>query len=385
MRSARFISLLFTVLALAATAAADPVDVDAGDAPDQGICDLEFTTRWKVPAEGDGYLVGQVTDALLDGDGTLYLLDGRLKDIKVFSDEGAWLRTLGGEGDGPGECRDARGLVRATDGRIGIVQGMPGAIVWLDPDGTPAGTAALAGPRLGDVSMVTLNLAVQTGDLIAGWVALIHLNEDNTFTHEDRVVTIAPDGTVGDVLYTPPPSDMVEGGSSDVWHEGAVYKEWLRRWTPDGRGGLWIAPERDAYVLQHWTGPDQLDLVVSRTYPPVVRSAARRAELLALHTRNGRPESSVEIGETAPVFHALRLGVDGNVWCQLTGDGARDAGEPLAVYDVLSPAGHWLEQVRLLTALDATDWILADDHTLIALVGDPEGEAATLYMQAAAP
>jgi hypothetical protein len=54
----------------------------------------------------------------IDGAGNIYILDYKLHCIKVFDPSGEYIKTIGREGEGPGEFRGAGNMVIDTSGRI---------------------------------------------------------------------------------------------------------------------------------------------------------------------------------------------------------------------------------------------------------------------------
>ena len=66
-------------------------------------------------------LFGQAWDFELDGYGRIYVLDRMAKDVRVFDPEGAFIRALGGEGEGPGEFQNPFGLAWSGDGNLWVV------------------------------------------------------------------------------------------------------------------------------------------------------------------------------------------------------------------------------------------------------------------------
>ena len=78
-------------------------------------------------------LFSQVAAILTDPQGQVYVLDYPSQEIRVFSGTGQHLRTMGGEGQGPGELTDAAGLNWAPDGRLWV---WGSRLIWvLEPTG----------------------------------------------------------------------------------------------------------------------------------------------------------------------------------------------------------------------------------------------------------
>jgi hypothetical protein len=65
-------------------------------------------------------LFAQVAAILTDDEGNIYVLDYPTQEMRVFSSSGDHLRTIGGEGEGPGELRGAAGLNWGPDGRLWV-------------------------------------------------------------------------------------------------------------------------------------------------------------------------------------------------------------------------------------------------------------------------
>lgn len=52
----------------------------------------------------------------------VFLLDQQLSEVKVFDSAGQWLRTMGREGEGPGEFRGPVDLALLPGGQVGVLQ-----------------------------------------------------------------------------------------------------------------------------------------------------------------------------------------------------------------------------------------------------------------------
>ena len=58
----------------------------------------------------------------------------------MVSPSGDYLAELGGEGDGPGECRMPQTMAMLSDGTVGLGQRFPGRFIKVTPTGEPAGS-----------------------------------------------------------------------------------------------------------------------------------------------------------------------------------------------------------------------------------------------------
>ena len=107
---------------------------------------------------------GPETDVISDRKDNLYLLDAQLREIKVYNPDGEHLRTIGRDGEGPGEFRMAFNLLLLPNGNIGVLQTFPSKIVGLTPGGDPADNFVL--PDTGEGFKV-LFTARNAGDKLA--------------------------------------------------------------------------------------------------------------------------------------------------------------------------------------------------------------------------
>jgi hypothetical protein len=98
---------------------------------------------WRVggDSESEEDLFGVISDIDIDATGEVYLLDSQLSEVKVYSKDGEYLRSLGREGEGPGEFRRPAAMFFTDDGKVAVVQMMPGKIVLLSRTANPRVTS----------------------------------------------------------------------------------------------------------------------------------------------------------------------------------------------------------------------------------------------------
>ena len=86
-----------------------------------------------------GYL-SMVVAVAADSRDNIYILDHVTQEIHVFDPGGGFLRTLGGQGDGPGEFRDALGPAIAPGDTLWVADQRAPRYSIFGPDGTFLGT-----------------------------------------------------------------------------------------------------------------------------------------------------------------------------------------------------------------------------------------------------
>jgi hypothetical protein len=78
---------------------------------------------------------GQIRALEAGPDGTIYVLDYQASEVRAFDATGAFVATLARRGQGPGEIRQANGMVLASDGTLWVQDHSARAIVGLAADG----------------------------------------------------------------------------------------------------------------------------------------------------------------------------------------------------------------------------------------------------------
>lgn len=336
---------------------------------------LPCRTVWDVPGEGDDYFLGGLlVDAGWDHDGNLCVVDYANRDLKVFrARDGEYLRTLGREGEGPGECTDARLLVVRDDGRLGLLQKFPAKLVWLMPDGDPGGQTVLEN-TLTDNGYLSMPHAVQHPGGLMGYLAVMALTRNGP--QEDHwLAPVKPDGRVGKPLWHHQEIQPSRRGD-EKYHEDDLYYVWAARWAPDGRGGAWLAPERDQYLISHRADDGTQLGYLRRAYEPVPRDELARHQAEERLVRRGRRRHELVISDTDPVVHRLRLAGNGDLWVDLSLGGRGPQPGTIAHIDVWSAGGQWMSQWRLVGDYDPNldQRLIVDDRHVLVLRASADGD-----------
>jgi len=92
---------------------------------------------FRIEGEGEEYLLGAVSRVLCDEAGDTYLLDAQLDCIWVFDAQGRFLRSIGRQGEAPGEWTRAYDMCLLPGNRLAVVQMMPSRLVTLARGGEP--------------------------------------------------------------------------------------------------------------------------------------------------------------------------------------------------------------------------------------------------------
>ncbi len=270
---------------------------------------VSATELWRL-APDDTLLLGAVTRAVPGPGGTVDLLDAQLAHILRVGPDGAIVDTLGREGDGPGEFRHPRDLLRLPDGRLAGMQVMSPRLVTLTPDGRPAPSVDLSLP---DSAEATLDEAHATGQHLLAALATGGFDGES-LTEQTVIGDVGPDGTVSVRWYGPVVARKV---ASRTWqeHDGVLFG----RWTVTADGLLAIAPRRDegTILLLDRAGHAVRRIDTGLTAPH--RSEARLAELRRRLDRRFRSlpyEMAVELLPDEPAIRRLLAYPDGQLWVE---------------------------------------------------------------------
>jgi len=312
--------------------------------PQYGSVTVDLEELWRIGGEtdADGEFFGVLGQITADGDGNVYLLDSQLHEVKIFSRDGEYVRTIGHEGEGPGEFRRPSDLFLTPDGLVAVVQAFPAKIVLMTKEGEPAGEYPLPKGEGGGFS------GVSGGRLGVDQVVLVERNREMKNGSMD--------------FHT----DLVRVDRSG--NETARYMELTAHWNQaetvvdetDSRGwGLFWDVATDGRVFASWMfhdyavhvwNPDGTDdRVISRAYSPLPRSEAARERVRERMKPILRwvPNGTIKVSDTERAIVGIFPRADGTVWV-LSGDGATHRPDgALGVFDVFDGDGHYTRQVTL--------------------------------------
>jgi hypothetical protein len=339
-------------LLLAASATAAPAVVENGAKPAKGVRTAKLTELWTRGGDSDDVFFGAAAQVHAGPGGQVLVLDTRLSEVKVLGPGGELVRTLGREGDGPGEVRRPGDMFIAGDGAVCMLQGFPGRVVKVKADGTPAGEAkyGTGQPGAGQFAVMLRGLPHPGGMVLAG--ITMSFGSSSVSDQEYFLSLCAPDGTRRQQLLAKQSrvdyADFAldELGMDFVWQRLAG--------LPDGR--LYVAPERNEYRVSVY-GPDgQVMREITRAYQPPPRSAAQKEQarriLEAIGANYPTRPKRLSVEATAPAVAGIWVTDDGRVWV-LTGD--EQPGRPKGTWcmlDVFAPDGTFEQQLALPGAHD---------------------------------
>jgi hypothetical protein len=345
-----------------------------GSTPAQGCHDVELEELWRVGGASEDLLLGAVGSATIDEAGNVYLLDSQLNQAFVISPEGKLLRTLGAEGEGPGEVRGLGYGFFMPNGDLALMQTFPGKIVTVKRDGTPGGSFQFqpkdgAGANFG----VLVAGEARGGSLVLTGMTMNFVNNINGQTY--YLSFCNPQCVELHRCFTKEASVDFAGFTGS---EMALDFAWSR-WALGPDGNLYTAPERNGYRIHVIDPAGKLVRVIEREYEPYRRSAQEMAlaqrYVEAVYHNYPVPPQSCTVEELDADIGGLYVTDRGELWV-MPGRGMRDLPAGVAVqYDVFDHEGQFVRQAAVRGNFNADRdlvRILRDDRILVVL-GAGEG------------
>jgi hypothetical protein len=315
-------------------------------APMESALELQPEQLWEIGGESDaeGEFFGVISHIVFDKTGNLYLLDRQLNEVKVFTRDGAYVRTIGREGEGPGEFRRPGTMFFLPNGELAVVQSFPGKLVALTPDGAPGsdfplqsaeegGFRALMDARFRGGSLVFLGGNFKMGEgKVTRSTALAHVGLDG-----QEVARFFEESTTNNV------------GNMIIREKEGFRIPWDV--LPDGRI---IASRTFDYEFSIWNPDGSVDRMVTREYKSLQRNKEEMAEAekrlaggIVIRGRGGRVKPTIEVENRERDIEDLVVTEGGHIWV-LSSRGSKKAPEGVcAVYDVYDAEGHFLQEVSL--------------------------------------
>jgi hypothetical protein len=322
------------------------------EAPAMGEIKQEMRELWRRGGEDDEEIFfGTIAEFLHDEAGNIYLLDGQLSEIQVFDPAGELLRTIGRQGEGPGEFQNGADMFWGPQGQIGVVQAWPGKIVMITPEGDPGMTFALPYRDGGGFQSVTRGTGLGEKMILAGTAWTREDGKQLQFTYLK-----AYDASGNELATYQETSRETQFGNYEFIEE--EYIDFQRRWAvaPDGR--VAAALSFDDYRIHVWNADGTVDRIIERPdYPEVKRNDAEMDRFQTMYdafTRWNRG-STFRVSDHHQAVQDVFFREDGTLWVQSGAHRWRAPAGVFTSYDVYDTVGRFLQRVDLVADADAVE------------------------------
>ena len=315
-------------------------------APMDAPITVELEELWRLGGDTDNEdeFFGVISQILADPSGNVYLLDSQLSEVKVFSADGEFLRTLGREGEGPGEFRRPSDMCFLPGGLLGVVQLAPGRLVQLKTDGTPAGEHPI--PQVGDAGSVFLMNARSANDGSNLVMSLMINKFDSGRLDQARILArVSPEGKELNRLHE---ENRVWEFANAIIAE-KVWDTYDRRWTVANDGRVMAVTTHPDYRIHVWKKDGTLDRIIEREYTHLARTAEEMEWVKGIYEAFTRqaPNSTIEIENNWKDVQNIYPREDGSLWVMSSNGLKKRPDGSVGVFDVFDKKGRLVTQVTL--------------------------------------
>ena len=329
-------------------------------------------TRIGSDPDNETSLFGSIHSFDVDSQGQVFVLDEQTQEIRVFDSHGAFIRTVGGRGNGPGEFTEASAVDISRNGEIWVMEMILGRLSILNADG-----ALLRTEHIGGSSDFRMSIWPYPGgfDPLGRYNAvLVTLSEEGT---TQALARFDQSFTPLDTIPIPEESKETEyfslvsedGGSTMrlvVPFQGSL--EW--RFSPSGN--LWTLVT-DKYELVELNDNEEALRRVTKEYEPLEVTEAEMEEMrarLARFINQGMKVDWSKVAKTKPVTVSFFCDDEGNFWVNLEAATPEDDSR---LFDLFDPEGRYLGAVRLPFSLRSNPEPIVRDDILYGITTDDLG------------
>ena len=295
-------------------------------------------------SENEDEFFGVISDIDIDAQGNVYLLDSQLSTVKIYNKDGALVRSIGREGEGPGEFRRPVSMFFTKEDKAAVIQMMPGKIVLLTKEGVPAGDQPIPQAPDGGFQLI------QGGDSRGGNMVLFMGRQqfDQAAGKWSRTSFIASVDPAGKQVaeYA---SKTNEINMAAALMDDAAWDTFERRWEVGPDGKVYACKSYDNYEITVWDKSGKVDKVVTRDYKHIARSAKEKDFMNKMmgHWAKMIPNCKVNIHDMTKDIENIYVRDDGSMWV-LSSAGARNLAKgTLGTFDVFNPQGQFVKTVTL--------------------------------------
>jgi len=342
--------LILAILAAIPAACGGPEPSESEPMPRTAVGVVE-DLRIGASSGPEEYLFGRIGGVVQHDSGTISILDTQVPVIRQYDAEGAWLRDVGGEGQGPGEYSErVQGMQRLPDDNFAIFDSGNSRISVFSPSGefvdsfhsTTAGYFSGSTMWVDDAGNYYLYVTDHSAPLREGEFPPTVFKK------------LSPAGEVLETIAVPDDDPETPGW---VFATGEGY---LRNFTHQTlhtltKGGALVVGHNGSYSYQVQHDGETV-LEVEHPWEPVALAPEERAEWEAWReyfAERARQDDRLEQAEYEPIptakpaFMNLHGGLDGSVWVRRYAQARERTDRDPRPPDDPRPTFNWWQPITL--------------------------------------
>ncbi len=332
-----------------------PVREYAHVAADERTASIEWVEELVIGDRGEvdmRYAFSRPSDVTVDSRGQIYVVDAQASKVKVFDENGGYLRELGRQGQGPGEFQRPRSIAGLVDR---VVVGASRNARWshFDLDGNYVDDFAY--PRFDNLELVSVTPA---GEVVGSTVRFSELDQ---ITQGYGLYSPQAElrQTIVEIDYTQIPT--IQRGDRRTYFSTMPRAYPQVAVAPDG-SAYWSTTDEYQILAVDADGTQRWAARVAWTPPDLTRDEIDAVMAMVRRSYEDAVESEVNFPDRQPALS--RMLVDGHghlyVWAYVPDAVGVTSSAPIpAPVDVYGPDGE-----RLFTGMtEARTWVHTDgDH-----------------------
>jgi hypothetical protein len=315
---------------------------------------IELEEVYRLGGWSEDQFFGVITGILEDEEGNVYLLDSQLKEIQVYDSAGSLVRTIGREGEAPGEFQIAGSLFWMPDGKIGVMQTWPGRIVQLGTDGTPYDDFTLPPLPENETGFRILFGAARAGDKLA-IVEAANKPTETEFTQTNFLNIYDPETQTYTSLYT----HASHLSFTNVVISETEWDSFRNRWIGSKSGRVYCVNNLANYAITVYNPDGALDRVIERDVAPVKRTSEEVEKLKKIYEGFTKqmpfPNKQYDLEPNHPAVTGggLYERPDGSLWVRTSVGTVSGPDDELGGFDIYDPKGRYVRRVILKGQADS--------------------------------
>jgi hypothetical protein len=317
--------------------------VTATQVPAQARWTLRETLRIGGAESGPGMLV-QTRSVDADSKGRILVYERQTQDIRMFAPDGKFLRTIGRLGSGPGEMRNAEGMIVARNGMIWVRDAANSRFTIFNAEGEFdknwtlkfCWSQGIWNPQLDRVGrVIDYDCVVPSGGGRSVGYAVVAYRGDQSGV---------------DTLWSRPECGTRELSDAGTWvtrsEKATMYRSIPFAPFPVGvlgpGGEMWCAPNSSRYEIMRIVPGGSDTIRVTRAVTPVPVTRAERDSII--ESMEAKGPTGLDFGRiprTKPAIERIIVDDQGRPWVR------RSNAEGAVSFDVYSATGQLMASVAL--------------------------------------